>query len=178
MAAGISLFPSWPWLVAGLRAPLAVVPLSCEAAKAPVPKAVFPELQRSVESISEMIQLVVDIMAKFKGEALLAPCCASPGLGWQWEFLTAWCLCLGSGAKRLLQMGTIPEMGFARAWPAVLMGSRKGATGGPLVHLPFLLPVNLRSEIDGERGKFLELMSKTEGENFSRMNFLLSLVQR
>lgn len=88
MAAGFSLFPSWPWLVAGLRAPLPVVPLSCEAAKAPMPEAAFPELQQSVESISEMIEPVVDTIAKFKGKALLAPCCASPGLGWQQEFLT------------------------------------------------------------------------------------------
>lgn len=34
------------------------------------------------------------------------------------------------------------------------------------MHLPFLLPVSLRSEMDrGKRGKFLEMMSTTEGGN-------------
>ncbi|NXR52211.1 TRI15 protein, partial [Hippolais icterina] len=39
---------------------------SCEAAKAPVPELISPELQRSVENISEMIQRVVDMVAQFK----------------------------------------------------------------------------------------------------------------
>ncbi|XP_068862256.1 E3 ubiquitin-protein ligase TRIM7-like [Aphelocoma coerulescens] len=39
---------------------------SCEAAKAPIPEPVSPELQRSVESLSEMSQLMVDMVAKFK----------------------------------------------------------------------------------------------------------------
>lgn len=47
------------------------------------------------------------------------------------------------------------------------------------MHLPFLLPENLRSEIDwGRRGKFVELLSTTEGEKISRMSILMSLVQR
>ncbi|XP_075603094.1 E3 ubiquitin-protein ligase TRIM7 [Balearica regulorum gibbericeps] len=39
---------------------------SCEAAKAPIPKPVSPELQRTVQSLSEMSQLVVGAVAKFK----------------------------------------------------------------------------------------------------------------
>ncbi|NWU32316.1 TRI15 protein, partial [Dyaphorophyia castanea] len=39
---------------------------SCEAAKAPIPEPVSPELQRSVESLSETSQLVLDMVAKFK----------------------------------------------------------------------------------------------------------------
>lgn len=46
------------------------------------------------------------------------------------------------------------------------------------MHLPFLLPVSLQSQIDSEKGKFLELMGTREGENLSRMSFLMSLVQR
>ncbi|NWR05020.1 TRI15 protein, partial [Paradoxornis webbianus] len=38
----------------------------CEAARVPIPLAVFPELQRSVCSISEMIHLVVDMVTKFR----------------------------------------------------------------------------------------------------------------
>lgn len=90
--------------MAGLRASLTVAPLSCEAAKAPIPEPVSPELQRSVESLSEMSQLIVDMVAKFK--------------------------------------------------------------------------VSLQSQIDSEKGKFLELMGTREGENLSRMSFLMSLVQR
>ncbi|NWH21079.1 TRI15 protein, partial [Grus americana] len=44
-------------------------PPSCEAAKAPIPKPVSPELQRTVQSLSEMSQLVVGAVAKFKGKA-------------------------------------------------------------------------------------------------------------
>ncbi|XP_010078303.1 PREDICTED: tripartite motif-containing protein 10-like [Pterocles gutturalis] len=39
---------------------------SCEAAKAPIPEPVSPELQRTVRSLSETSQLVVDAVAKFK----------------------------------------------------------------------------------------------------------------
>ncbi|NXX56789.1 TRI15 protein, partial [Scopus umbretta] len=47
--------------------PLRVVPtLSCEAAKAPIPEPVSPELQRTVTSLSETSQLVVGAVAKFK----------------------------------------------------------------------------------------------------------------
>ncbi|NXM33273.1 TRI15 protein, partial [Oxyruncus cristatus] len=43
----------------------------CEAAKAPIPEAVSPELQRTVETLSEMCRLVLDTVAKFK-ETLLS----------------------------------------------------------------------------------------------------------
>ncbi|XP_059729740.1 E3 ubiquitin-protein ligase TRIM7-like isoform X2 [Haemorhous mexicanus] len=39
---------------------------SCEAAKAPIPEPVSPELQRSIESLSQKSQRVVDMMAEFK----------------------------------------------------------------------------------------------------------------
>uniref|UniRef100_A0A803WG49 B30.2/SPRY domain-containing protein n=3 Tax=Ficedula albicollis TaxID=59894 RepID=A0A803WG49_FICAL len=39
---------------------------SCKAASAPIPKPVSPPLQRRVESLSEMSQLVVDMAAKIK----------------------------------------------------------------------------------------------------------------
>ncbi|XP_064301338.1 E3 ubiquitin-protein ligase TRIM7-like [Phalacrocorax carbo] len=39
---------------------------SCEAAKAPVPEPVSPELQRTVNNLSEISQLVVGVVAKFK----------------------------------------------------------------------------------------------------------------
>ncbi|XP_009470751.1 PREDICTED: tripartite motif-containing protein 15-like [Nipponia nippon] len=39
---------------------------SCEAAKAPIPEPVSPELQRTVKSLSEMSQLVVGAVDKFK----------------------------------------------------------------------------------------------------------------
>lgn len=42
---------------------------------------------------------------------------------------------------------------------------------------PFLPLVNLLSEMDRERGKFLELMGTNEGEKLSRMSFLPSLGQ-
>ncbi|NXE84474.1 TRI15 protein, partial [Cochlearius cochlearius] len=44
-------------------------PLSCEAAKAPIPEPVSPELQRTVKSLSETSQLVMGAVAKFKGKA-------------------------------------------------------------------------------------------------------------
>ncbi|XP_026698569.1 E3 ubiquitin-protein ligase TRIM7-like [Athene cunicularia] len=43
---------------------------SCEAAKAPIPEPVSLELQRTLESFSEMSQLVVDTVAKFKVDLL------------------------------------------------------------------------------------------------------------
>ncbi|XP_050164103.1 LOW QUALITY PROTEIN: E3 ubiquitin-protein ligase TRIM7-like [Myiozetetes cayanensis] len=42
----------------------------CEAAKAPIPEAVSPELQRTVETLSETCQLVLGTVAKFKGNLL------------------------------------------------------------------------------------------------------------
>ncbi|NXE30746.1 TRI15 protein, partial [Ardeotis kori] len=44
-------------------------PLSCAAAKAPVPGPVSTELQRSVESLCETSQLVTEALDKFKGKA-------------------------------------------------------------------------------------------------------------
>lgn len=46
------------------------------------------------------------------------------------------------------------------------------------MRLPFLPLVNLLSEVDREKGKFLELMGTNEGEKLSRMSFLPSLGQR
>ncbi|XP_032542665.1 E3 ubiquitin-protein ligase TRIM7-like [Chiroxiphia lanceolata] len=43
---------------------------SCEAAKAPVPEVVSPELQRTVETLSETCQLVLGTVAKFKENLL------------------------------------------------------------------------------------------------------------
>ncbi|NXS41198.1 TRI15 protein, partial [Balaeniceps rex] len=59
---------------------LCCFPLSCEAAKAPIPEPVSLELQRTVKSLSEMSQLVVDAVAKFKGKAKkwrAMPCCVA-----------------------------------------------------------------------------------------------------
>ncbi|XP_054045492.1 E3 ubiquitin-protein ligase TRIM7-like [Rissa tridactyla] len=39
---------------------------SCEVAKAPIPEPVSPELQRTIKNLSEMSQLVVGTVAKFK----------------------------------------------------------------------------------------------------------------
>ncbi|NXN55710.1 TRI15 protein, partial [Rynchops niger] len=39
---------------------------SCEAVKAPIPEPVSPELQRTIKNLSEMSQLVVHTVAKFK----------------------------------------------------------------------------------------------------------------
>ncbi|NXX02143.1 TRI15 protein, partial [Larus smithsonianus] len=57
---------------------------SCEAAKAPIPEPVSPELQRTIKNLSEMSQLVVGTVAKFKGKAKkrgqqtdVSLCCAS-----------------------------------------------------------------------------------------------------
>lgn len=58
----------------------------------------------------------MSIVDKFKGKALLAPCCASPGLGWQWEILTAWCPYLGLRSKTAAPGGHHAGMGFAGAW--------------------------------------------------------------
>ncbi|NXT42648.1 TRI15 protein, partial [Pelecanoides urinatrix] len=46
-------------------------PAGCEAAKAPIPEPVSPELRRTVNSLSEMSQLVTGVMAKFKGAGSL-----------------------------------------------------------------------------------------------------------
>ncbi|NXL67819.1 TRI15 protein, partial [Chordeiles acutipennis] len=59
--------------------------LSCEAAKVPIPDPVSPALQRTVNNLSEMSQLVVGAVAKFKGKAkkwrvTLDPETASPYL--------------------------------------------------------------------------------------------------
>ncbi|NXL54098.1 TRI15 protein, partial [Podilymbus podiceps] len=52
-------------------------PLSCEAAKAPIPEPVSPALQRTVKNLSETSQLVVDAVAKFKaGTRPVFLCCA------------------------------------------------------------------------------------------------------
>ncbi|NXW81923.1 TRI15 protein, partial [Alopecoenas beccarii] len=50
-------------------APLGLFPVSCEAAKAPIPEPVSPELQRTVQSLLETSQLVLGAVAKFKGKA-------------------------------------------------------------------------------------------------------------
>uniref|UniRef100_A0A8C5U2I4 Uncharacterized protein n=1 Tax=Malurus cyaneus samueli TaxID=2593467 RepID=A0A8C5U2I4_9PASS len=92
VAAGISLFPSWPWLTAGLRTPLHVAPLSCEAAKAPIPEPVSPELQRSIESLSETSQLVLDM------KVTLDPETASFHLTLSRDHKTVW---LGDGRQNL-----------------------------------------------------------------------------
>ncbi|NWR64305.1 TRI15 protein, partial [Bucorvus abyssinicus] len=44
-------------------------PPRCEAAKAPIPEPVSPELQRTVESLCETSQLVVEAVATFRGKA-------------------------------------------------------------------------------------------------------------
>lgn len=46
------------------------------------------------------------------------------------------------------------------------------------MHLPFLLLVNLLSEMDRERGKFLELMGTNERESFPEITFFVSLGRR
>ncbi|NXG15314.1 TRI15 protein, partial [Grallaria varia] len=43
---------------------------SCEAAKAPIPETVSPDLQRTVETLSETCQLVVGTVAEFKENLL------------------------------------------------------------------------------------------------------------
>ncbi|NXX14134.1 TRI15 protein, partial [Podargus strigoides] len=59
-------------------------PPSCEAVKAPIPAPVSPELQRTVKRVSEMSQLVMGAVVKFKGKAkqwvTLDPETASPFL--------------------------------------------------------------------------------------------------
>ncbi|XP_074754293.1 E3 ubiquitin-protein ligase TRIM7-like isoform X3 [Athene noctua] len=67
------LFPSWCWVLAdcwGQSSSPWCFTLSCEAAKAPIPEPVSPELQRTLESLSETSQLVVDAVAKFKVDLL------------------------------------------------------------------------------------------------------------
>ncbi|NXO14726.1 TRI15 protein, partial [Oriolus oriolus] len=82
---------------------------SCEAAKAPIPEPVSPELQRSVESLSETSQLVLDMVAKFKvgtdchlchplEKVTLDPETASPHLTLSQDHKT---IRLGSGIQNL-----------------------------------------------------------------------------
>ncbi|NXF40748.1 TRI15 protein, partial [Nyctibius bracteatus] len=54
-------------------------PAGCEVAKAPIPEPVSPELWRTVQSLTETSQLVVDAVAKFKGKA--KQLADAPGLG-------------------------------------------------------------------------------------------------
>ncbi|KAM6134324.1 LOW QUALITY PROTEIN: E3 ubiquitin-protein ligase TRIM7-like [Pterocles gutturalis] len=82
---------------------------SCEAAKAPIPEPVSPELQRTVRSLSETSQLVVDAVAKFKVNLLsemdrervkvtLDPETMSPYLILSKDHKTVW---LGDGQQNL-----------------------------------------------------------------------------
>lgn len=141
----------------GQSSSLRCFPLSCEVAKTPIPEPVSPELQRTVKSLSEMSQLVMGAVAKFKGKAkkgqamlccvagVWAPggCAAVPGLRallsphcfpWaqpQREILAAHGLCLGLGSKtRLFQAGPISEVGFAGAQGCGSWGA--GSTSGLL----------------------------------------------
>ncbi|NXQ93324.1 TRI15 protein, partial [Sagittarius serpentarius] len=47
---------------------------SCKAAKAPIPEPVSPALQKTVKSLSEISQLVVGVVDKFKGSGLTFLC--------------------------------------------------------------------------------------------------------
>ncbi|NXL70446.1 TRIM7 ligase, partial [Leptocoma aspasia] len=69
--------PAVKFLMVRLHSPWAL----CKAATAPIPELVSSELQSSVEMFAWKSQRVVDVLDKFKGKALLAPCCASPGSG-------------------------------------------------------------------------------------------------
>ncbi|NXH26723.1 TRI15 protein, partial [Myiagra hebetior] len=82
---------------------------SCEAAKAPIPEPVSPELQRSVERLSEVSQLILDTMAKFKvnlqsqidserEKVTLDPETASPDLTLSEDYKT---IRLGGGKENL-----------------------------------------------------------------------------
>ncbi|NXR06844.1 TRI15 protein, partial [Semnornis frantzii] len=55
-------------------------PLSCEAAKVPIPEPVSPELQRHIGNLCEMSQLVTDTVASFKVKVTLDLETASPDL--------------------------------------------------------------------------------------------------
>ncbi|NWS85042.1 TRI15 protein, partial [Toxostoma redivivum] len=74
---------------------------SCKAARAPIPEPVSPKLQRSVESLSEMSQRVMDMVAKIKvnlqseidwerEQVTLDPETASPYLMLSWDHKTIW----------------------------------------------------------------------------------------
>ncbi|NXC20502.1 TRI15 protein, partial [Corythaeola cristata] len=83
--------------------------LSCEVAKAPIPEPVSLELQRTVESLSEMSQLVTGVVDEFKGKAkkrqavlclsvTLDPETASPYLMLSNDCRTTW---FGAGQQNL-----------------------------------------------------------------------------
>ncbi|NXX39087.1 TRI15 protein, partial [Tricholaema leucomelas] len=61
--------PAAEFLMVRLSPPCIAFPLSCEAAKVPVPEPVSPELQRHVGNLCEMSQLVMATVASFKGKA-------------------------------------------------------------------------------------------------------------
>ncbi|NWV28273.1 TRI15 protein, partial [Origma solitaria] len=72
--------PALEFLMVRLHYPLgSVTPgVGCEAAKAPIPEPLSPELQRNIENLSETSQLVLDVVAKFKEVLILSAgtdCC-------------------------------------------------------------------------------------------------------
>ncbi|KAL9868920.1 E3 ubiquitin-protein ligase TRIM7-like [Geothlypis trichas] len=103
---------------------------SCEAAKAPIPEPVSPELQESIQSLSEKSQWFVDIMDQFKGnrrseidwgrreDVRLDPQTAHPRL-----ILSQDCKMVHTGYQNFL----VTFMGFKRCLP--VLGSQ-GFTSG------------------------------------------------